>query len=105
MKRLEDHNLRLIANEFFNGLPTQPFDKRSAWGIKAAIRYDSSSTILKLLQPVNFRRTSTTPNRAAVSKVGLNNGGVWRGVTPPNLKYSGFRRAIEDLAGQREKIL
>ena len=73
MKRLEDHNLRLIANEFFNGLPTQPFDKRSAWGIKAAIRYDSSSTILKLLQPVNFRRTSTTPNRAAVSKVGLNN--------------------------------
>ena len=71
-KRLEDHNLRLITNEFFNGLPTQPFDKRSARGIKAAIGYDSGSTILKFLQPVNFCRTGTTPNRAAVSKVGLN---------------------------------
>ncbi len=27
------------------------------------------------------------------------------GVTPPSLKYSGFRRAVEDLAGQRERIL
>ena len=48
IKRLEDHNLRLITNEFFNGLPTQPFDERSARGIKAAVGYDSGSTILKL---------------------------------------------------------
>ena len=76
IKRLEDHNLRLITNEFFDGLPTQPFDKRSARGIKAAIGYDSGSTILKFLQPVNFCRTGTTPNRAAVSKVGLNDARV-----------------------------
>ena len=53
IKRLEDHNLRLITNEFFNGLPTQPFDNRSARGIKAAVGYDSGNTILKLLQPVS----------------------------------------------------
>ena len=78
IKRLEDHNLRLITNEFFNGLPTQPFDKRSARGIKAAVGYDSGSTILKLLQPVNFCRTGTTPNRTAVSKVGLRANGIRR---------------------------
>ena len=76
IKRLEDRNLRLMTNEFFNGLPTQPFDKRSARGIKAAVGYDSGSTILKLLQPVNFCRTGTAPNRTAVSKVGLNNASV-----------------------------
>ena len=76
IKRLEDHNLRLITNEFFDGLPAQPFDKRSARGIKAAIGYDSGSTILKFLQPVNFCRTGTTPNRAAVSKVGFNDARV-----------------------------
>ena len=40
IKRLGDHNRSLIANEFFNGLSTQPFDKRSARGIKTAARYD-----------------------------------------------------------------
>ena len=48
----------------------QPFDKRSAWVIKAAVRYDSGSTILKLLQLVNFYfyGTSTKPNGTVVSK-------------------------------------
>ena len=40
INRLEEHNLRLIANKFYNGLATQPFDKRSARGIKAAICYE-----------------------------------------------------------------
>ena len=42
-------------------------------GIKAAICNDSSSTILELLQLVDFCRTSTAPDRTTVSKVGLNN--------------------------------
>ena len=45
--RFEDHCFRLIANKLFNGLPTQPFNNWSAWGTKAAIRYDSDSQVLK----------------------------------------------------------
>ena len=48
IERLEDHRFRLTANEFFNGLPAQLCNEWSAWGIKAAICNDSSSTILEL---------------------------------------------------------
>ena len=46
------------------------------WGIKAAIRNDPSSTILELLQLVYVCKSSTTPGRTIISKVGLNNTGV-----------------------------
>ena len=45
-------------------------------GIKAAICDDSSSTILELLQLVGVCRSSTTPDRTTVSKVGLDNTSV-----------------------------
>ena len=70
IERLEDHCFRLIANEFFNGLPAQLCNKWSAWGIKAAICYDPSSTSLKFLQLVDVCRPNTTPDRTTVSKVG-----------------------------------
>ena len=76
VERLEDHYFRLIINEFFNGLPAQLCNKWSAWGIKAAICDDSSSTILELLQMVGVCRSSTTPDRKTVSKVGLDNSNV-----------------------------
>ena len=47
-------------------LPSQPFNKRSAWGIKAAIRYPST-TILKLLQLINFDQIDTTPSEVCNS--------------------------------------
>ena len=53
--------------------PTQPCDKSSAWAIKAAIRYDCGNTILKLLQPINFHRTSTAPTEQRYRRRGSNN--------------------------------
>ena len=47
MQGLEDHCFRLTSEELFNGLPAQLVDKWSAWGIKAAVGYNSSSSILK----------------------------------------------------------
>ena len=32
MQGFEDHCLRLILNDFLNGLPTQILDKETAWG-------------------------------------------------------------------------
>ena len=72
-RHFKDHCLRFIGNQFVNGLPSHPFDKRSAWGIKTAICYYPSSTVLKFLQLINFRQTGAATNRTAVSKVGLHN--------------------------------
>ena len=49
MQGLEDHYLRFTSDELFNGLPAQLVDKWSAWGIKAAVGYNSCSSILKFL--------------------------------------------------------
>ena len=57
-------------------VPAQLCNKWSAWDIKAAICDDSSSTILELLQLVGVCRSSTTPDRTTVSKVGLDNTSV-----------------------------
>ena len=56
MQGLEDHYFRFTSDELFNGLPAQLVDKWSAWGIKAAVGYNSCSSILKFLQlrVVNF---------------------------------------------------
>ena len=54
IERLEGHRFKLIANEFFSGLPAQLLDKYSAWGIEAAICNDSSSMILKLCQLIKM---------------------------------------------------
>ena len=75
---LEDHCLRFTSNQFANGLPSQPFNKRSAWGVKVAICNDPSSTVLKFLQLTNFSQTGAAPNRTTVSKVRLNNAPVER---------------------------
>ena len=37
-----------------NGLPSHPVDKRPAWGIKTAIHFNPSSTVLESLQLINF---------------------------------------------------
>ena len=73
MQGLEDHYFRFTSDELFNGLPAQLVDKWSAWGIKAAVGYNSCSSILKFLQLIKLSRTGTTPNRATISKVWLDN--------------------------------
>ena len=42
-------------------------------GIKAAVGYNSSSSVLKFLQLIKFSQTGTTPNRATISKVWFDN--------------------------------
>ena len=64
MQGLEDHYFRFTSDELFNGLPAQLVDKWSAWGIKAAVGYKSSSSVLKFLPLIMLSRTGTTPNRA-----------------------------------------
>ena len=49
MQGLEDHYFRFTSDELFNGLPAQLVDKWSAWGIKAAVGYNSCSPVLKFL--------------------------------------------------------
>ena len=73
MQGLEDHCFRFAGDEFFNGLPAQLVDKRSAWGVKAAFGHNSSSSILKFLQLIKLSPTGATTNRAAISKVWLYN--------------------------------
>ena len=49
MQGLEDHCFRLTSDSTaFNGLPTQLADKWSAWGVKAAVGYNSSSSVLEI---------------------------------------------------------
>ena len=64
-----DHCFRFTSDELFNGLPAQLVDEWSAWGVKAAVGYDSSSSVLKFLQLIKLSRTGATPNRATISKV------------------------------------
>ena len=49
MQALEDHCFRFTSDEFFNGLPAQLVNKWSAWSVKAAVSYNSSSSVLKSL--------------------------------------------------------
>ena len=49
MHGLEDHRFRFTSDELFNGLPAQLVDKWSAWGIKAAVGYNSRRSVLKFL--------------------------------------------------------
>ncbi len=72
----ENHCLRLISDKLINGFPSQAINKRSAWGIVAAISYNSSSSVLKLLQLLNFSSACAAPNRATVAKMGLHNARV-----------------------------
>ena len=73
MQGLEDHCFRFTSDELFNGLPAQLVDEWSAWGVKAAVGYISSSLVLKFLQLIKLSRTGATPNRATISKVWLYN--------------------------------
>ena len=49
MQGLEDHYFRFTSYELFKGLPAQLVDEWSAWGVKAAVGCNSSSSVLKLL--------------------------------------------------------
>ena len=49
MHGLEDHCFRFTSDKLLNGLPAQLVDTWSAWGIKAAVSYNSSSSGLKFL--------------------------------------------------------
>ena len=49
MQGLEDHCFRFTSDELFNGLPAQLIDKWSARGVKSAVGYNSSSSVLKFL--------------------------------------------------------
>ena len=73
MQGLEDHCFRFTRDEFFNGLPAKLVDEWSAWGVKAAVGYNFSSSVLKFLQLIKLSRTCATPNRATISKVWLYN--------------------------------
>ena len=56
------------VNKLFNGLSPKQFDKWSTWGIKAAIHYDSSSSILKFLQLVGLSYTTASPTEQQYQK-------------------------------------
>ena len=73
MQRLEDRCFRFTIDELFNGLPAQLVDEWSTWGVKDAVGYNSSSSVLKFLQLIKLSRTGATPNRATISKVWLYN--------------------------------
>ena len=73
MQGLEDHCFRFTSYEFFSGLPAQLVDEWSAWGVKAAVGYNSCSSVLKFLQMSKLSQTGATPNRATISKVWLYN--------------------------------
>ena len=66
--RLVDHQSRLLVDKLANGFPTRTPDEWSTWGIKAAVRCNSGSAVLKLLELINISFATTTPYRAAVSK-------------------------------------
>ena len=76
MQGLEDHCFRFISDELSSCLPAQLVDKWSAWGVKAAVGYNSSSSVLKFLQLIKFSQTGTTPNRATIWKIWLDNTSV-----------------------------
>ena len=69
MQGLEDHCFRFTSYELFNGLPGRLVDEWSAWGVKTAVAYNSSSSVLKFLQLSKLSQTGATPNRATLSKV------------------------------------
>ena len=69
MQGLEDHCFRFASDELFNGLPAKLVDEWSASGVKAAVGYNSSSSVLRFLQMIKLSRTGATPNRATISKV------------------------------------
>ena len=73
INRLEDHQSRLLVDKLANGFPTKTPYEWPTWGIKAAVRYNSGSSVLKLLELINISFATTTPYRAAVSKMGLHN--------------------------------
>ena len=50
MRGLEDHCFRFTRDELFNDIPAQLVDQWSAWGVKDAVGYNSSSSVLKFLQ-------------------------------------------------------
>ena len=49
MQGLEDHCFRFTSDELLNGLPAQLVGEWSARGVKAAVGYNSSSSVLKFL--------------------------------------------------------
>lgn len=57
MTGLEYHRHRLISYDAFNCLSARFIYKWCDWGIKAAIGYDSSSSVLKYLQLIKLSRT------------------------------------------------
>ena len=73
INRFIDHQSRILVNKVSNGFPTKTLDERPTWSIKAAVRYNSGGSVLKLLGLINISCATTTPYRAAVSKMGLHN--------------------------------
>ena len=45
MQGLKDYHLRFTSYEFFNGLLVKFINKRSAWGVMAAVCCNSSSPV------------------------------------------------------------
>ena len=73
VNRLVDYQRRILVDELTNVFPAKTPDEWPTWGIKAAVRYNSSSSVLKLLELINLSCATTTPYRAAVMKMGLHN--------------------------------
>ena len=73
VNRLVDHRSRILVDKLTNGFPTKTPNEWSAWGIKIAVGYNSSSSVLKFLKLINISGATTTPYGATVTKMGLHN--------------------------------
>ena len=73
MNRLVDRQPRILVDKLTNGFPTETPDEWPTWSTKAAVRYNSGGSVLKHLELINISCATTTPYRAAVSKMGLHN--------------------------------
>ena len=70
MQGLEDHCFRFTSYELFNGLPAQLVHEWSAWGVKAAVGYNSSSSVLKFLHLSKLSRPAQPQTEQQYRKCG-----------------------------------
>ena len=66
MKEIENHCLIFTNFKFFHGLPAQPVNRWSAWDVKAAVGYNSSSVVLKFSHMIKLNQSGIAPNRAII---------------------------------------
>ena len=70
IKRLVEHRSRTLVDKLANGFPTKTVNEWSTWGIKAAVRYNSGNSVLKLLELINISCVTTTHTEQQYRKWG-----------------------------------